>query len=137
MNSNVKLDNEALALSDSLGIPIIAFGYKNSLFKSCISIDPFEWLGYLKNAEYVVTDMYHGTIFSIKYQKKFIVELTDYRENKLGFLLDIFDLRSRVYKENHLDETIIEDISYENVHKTISEMKYESETYIKKALKCF
>ena len=137
VNSNVKLDKEVLALSERLDIPVLAFGYKNSAFKSRISIDPFEWLGYLKNAEYVVTDMYHGTIFSIKYQKKFIVELTDYRENKLGFLIDVFDLRSRVYKENHLDETINEDINYKNVCKTISVMKHESETYIKKALQCF
>lgn len=136
VNTNVKLDKEVLALSEKLGIPVIAFGYKNSAFKSRISIDPFEWLGYLKNAEYVVTDMYHGTIFSIKYQKKFIVELTDYRENKLGFLIDVFGLRSRVYKENHLDKTIIEDINYEEVFKIISVMKNDSEIYIKNALKC-
>ena len=80
--------------------------------------------------------MYHGTIFSIKYQKKFIVELTDYRENKLGFLIDVFGLRSRVYKENHLDKTIIEDINYEEVFKIISVMKNDSEIYIKNALKC-
>ena len=31
---------------------------------------PSEWIGYIKNADYVVTDSFHATVFSIIYKKK-------------------------------------------------------------------
>ena len=36
------------------------------------AIGPAEWIGYIKNAEIVFTDSFHGTIFSVNYHKEFI-----------------------------------------------------------------
>ena len=33
---------------------------------------PSEWIGYIKNADYVVTDSFHATVFSIIYKKEII-----------------------------------------------------------------
>lgn len=134
VSNNKKLDEEVLLLSKKLGFEVIAFGYKHKTFKNIISIDPFDWLGYLKKSEYVVTNMFHGTIFSIKYKKKFLVEMTEYRENKLGFLLDMFKLRDRIYKIDELEKTIMQEIDYTNIFEKISEMKKISTQYIKKAI---
>ncbi|MCD4670825.1 MAG: polysaccharide pyruvyl transferase family protein, partial [Actinomycetia bacterium] len=134
VSKNCKLDEELTELSKKLGIEIIAFGYKHKKFKNIISIGPFEWLGYLKNAEYVVTNMFHGTIFSIKYRKKFIVEMTKYRENKLGFLLEIVNLRNRIYEKDELESILLQDVSYDNAFEKISKMKKISEEYIVRAL---
>lgn len=38
-------------------------------------VAPNEFIGLIKNAEYIVTNSFHGMAFSIMYQKKFIVEL--------------------------------------------------------------
>lgn len=41
-------------------------------FKNYYSAGPIEFLNIIKNAEYVVTNSFHGTIFSIIFKKKFI-----------------------------------------------------------------
>ncbi|BCS96484.1 hypothetical protein DSLASN_21160 [Desulfoluna limicola] len=135
-SDNPELDMEVERLSEKLGIEVIAFGYKHKKFKSIVNIGPFEWLGYLKSAEYVVTNMFHGTIFSIKYKKKFIVGMTEYRENKLGYLLELLALRDRVYKTNELENVLFQDIDYSKTFEIISEMTNKSKDYLKKALKC-
>lgn len=33
---------------------------------------PLEWLGYIKSAKYVITNSYHGTLFSIIFRKPFV-----------------------------------------------------------------
>lgn len=40
--------------------------------KQAAAIGPAEWIGYIKNAEIVLTDSYHGTIFSMIYHKQFL-----------------------------------------------------------------
>lgn len=36
------------------------------------SPSPLEWLGYIKSAKYVITNSYHGTLFSIIFRKPFV-----------------------------------------------------------------
>ena len=52
-------------------------------------------LAYVKNAEYVVTDTFHGTVFSIKYQVPFVTIIRDSNREKLGDLLETFGLQDR------------------------------------------
>jgi len=55
-------------------IQTIAINFKQKWCdKNIILVDPFEWLGFFKNAAYVVTSRTHGTIFSIKYNTNFAV----------------------------------------------------------------
>ena len=35
------------------------------------SIGPGEWLSYIKNASYVVTNSFHGMVFSLTYRRPF------------------------------------------------------------------
>ena len=54
---------------------LISVDYSNSWCdKNIIDIDPFEWLGYFKNAKYVLTSTFHGTIFSLKYKSRLLRE---------------------------------------------------------------
>ena len=48
--------------------------------------EPFEIVGYLK-VEYVVTDDFHGSVFSIKYKKRFATFVRESNRNKLIDLL--------------------------------------------------
>lgn len=45
----------------------------------CEALGPDEWVGEFKNAEYVVTNSFHGTAFSIIYRKTFFVEIAQER----------------------------------------------------------
>src|SRR5690606_3808547 len=62
----------AKAFAKQRGLQTVAVGYRcDWADKNVIALGPFEWLGYFKNASYVLTSTFHGTIFSLKYQKNF------------------------------------------------------------------
>ena len=56
---------------------------------------PLEVLAYIKHADYVITDTFHGTVFSIKYQKKFGTIIRDSNRQKLGDLMEKFGVMER------------------------------------------
>ena len=40
-------------------------------------LSPIEWLNMIKNSEFVYTDSYHGVLFSIKYNIRFLAYYTE------------------------------------------------------------
>ncbi|NJO98061.1 MAG: polysaccharide pyruvyl transferase family protein [Pleurocapsa sp. CRU_1_2] len=68
-----------------------------------ITVDPEEWVGYFRNAAYVITGSYHGTIFSLKFKRQFTV-FTRPDNVKIKDLLQDLSLESRIidHKENSL-----------------------------------
>lgn len=59
-------------------------------------IDPFEFLWLVKNAKYVITNSYHGTIFSIIFKKPFVTIPFRGRSSRMLDLLDLLNLRHRI-----------------------------------------
>lgn len=84
------------------GYKIISLGGYQSFSDKHVSCSPFEMLTYLKNAECVITDTFHGTIYSIIFRKRFAsfvrkTSETSYgNEEKMLFLLNRFDLLDHV-----------------------------------------
>lgn len=58
-----------------------------------IPAGPFEWIGLIRNAEYVISSTFHGTVFSIICQKQFFVIGTN--SGKVNDLLQRTGLSSR------------------------------------------
>lgn len=58
---------------------------------------PDQFVGLIKNADYVVTNSFHGVVFSLMYHKKFVVELdsTAGRNNRVEELLEKLHIGSR------------------------------------------
>ena len=70
-------------------------------------------LGYIKNADYVVTDTFHGTIFSIILGKKFATIIRDSNKQKLSALLKRFSLDNRQLRElSELEGILITPIDF-------------------------
>ena len=74
--------------------PVSIGGYQKWVHKH-LALSPFEVLCAFKNAEYVVTDTFHGAIFSAKYAKRFAIIVRGSNNNKLS------DLISRLQIEDH------------------------------------
>lgn len=56
-----------------------------------------EWLSYFRDAECVITDSFHGTVFSILFNKDFMVFGNDKRGNsRFNSLLGLFSLQNRL-----------------------------------------
>jgi len=100
-----------------------------------IDLDPFKWLSYFKNASHVITTMFHGTAFSIKYKKNFCSIKTDIRVNKISSLLNEFTLSNRlVSNPSEIKEVLANEIDYTQANSILTDKIYHSKEYLKKAL---
>jgi len=128
------LDYELEEFSIKNNLKVISFGYKHDKFESIISIDPFEWLGYLKKSKYVITDAFHGSVFSTKFKKQFVVSMTKYRENKLSSLLDLLKLRGRIYQKGKLEDILKNEIYYRDIYRILTKLIMDSIDYLNKSI---
>lgn len=149
MSNKVDLDNYIIVyayghrISKSEGKEIKKFAKKYNKKVVCIGVhqkccdiyikaNPFELLAYVKNADYIITDTFHGSVFSIKYNKQFATIIRDSNRQKLSDLLDRFSLSSRsVNNVEELENVLIESIDYTNVNKFINEQINNSIEYLK------
>lgn len=103
--------------------------------------NPFEALAYIKNADYVITDTFHGSVFSIKMNKKLAVFLRRGHEGvygnseKLYDLLERFGLEHRILeKTKDLESVLQEEIDYQPVNEKIAAEIKKSRAYLEKNL---
>ena len=61
----------------SIKIPTMNFELPYFADRVFYDLDPVEWLGMIKNAEFIYTDSFHGVIFSLKYYKPFMAYYID------------------------------------------------------------
>ena len=82
------------AFAEAKGLPYFIKSAGSAVEKS----DSIElWLSYFRDAAYVITDSFHGTAFSINYNKDFFVFLNEQRGNsRFDSLLNLFNLKDRV-----------------------------------------
>ncbi len=101
-----------------------------------------EWLWCFKNSEFVVTDSFHGTCFSIIFDRPFVVKKNNGRGGRrFEFLLNTIGLKENmanneseilpIFKMKYTDKNPI----YKSAKKIISKMKNEGLSWLKSALK--
>ena len=100
---------------------------------------PRQWLGLIRGAECVITDSFHGTVFSVLFGKKFwcIEKDKDKKNNentRLYSLLDSLSLQDRLLKKRD-DFNIERSINYEFVKQRLEMLRMKSFDYIDKCLK--
>ena len=74
----------------------IALGAPQMWLKNYVAVSPFEMLKIFQNADFIITDTFHGTIFSEKFNGHFAVLYRDSNKNKLS------DLVKKIGAENHV-----------------------------------
>lgn len=107
-----------------------------------IPLNPFEILAYIRKADYVVTDTFHGTVFSIKNNRNFATFLrggyeASYGNNeKLYDLLETFGLTDRsVENLEQLEDILLRTPDYQSVNQKIQEEKNKATEYLSKYVK--
>lgn len=96
---------------------------------------PFEVLGYMKNADYVITDTFHGCVMSIKFNKQFVALVRDSNRQKMSSLLNQFGLGGRMCEEfNDLPNRIEASIEYDKVNEQIRKETEKSIKYLQSCL---
>lgn len=96
---------------------------------------PLEMLSWFKNADYVISETFHGTIFSIISHKKFVTIGRESSIPKLTSMLEPYSLEHRLlHSMDDLRRVIDEPVDYDNVEEILSQLRHEASGYLKKIL---
>lgn len=130
INSEVEIEAiQSFAKENNL--KTLSAGLYQSWCDKNISANPFEILGYVKNARYVVTDTFHGSVFSIKYKKPFAALIRESNTEKLYDLLSRFNLEDHnLIEVDNLPSILKMPIDSEFIEKTITKYKDSALEYL-------
>lgn len=96
-----------------------------------------KWLRAFMDAEFIITDSFHGTAFSILFNKSFIAIVNKRRgASRFYSLLKTFGLENRVIsEEDPIDPSLIrEEIDFTKVNEILSDEREKSMRFLREAL---
>lgn len=141
----------AKELSKMLKLPIVTLPHGDEIVKADFgfgdilpeAVGPEEFVNLIANAEYVITDSFHGTVFSTMFRKKLIVfnryvesaNSTESTNSRLSSILGILGMKNRLFdSENGIQSGMFEEINYDCVHERLNELRRFSKDYLINAL---
>ncbi|MDN3619149.1 polysaccharide pyruvyl transferase family protein [Polaribacter undariae] len=94
------------------------------------------WLGELSNADFVVTDSFHGLAFSIIFNKQFVCIANSKRgASRMKSLLSLFNLSHRLVNEGEsINFETLKTIDYTVVNREIDNQKLKSINFLQKSI---
>ena len=128
------------AKQNNLELKIIhSIGVKMDGLKT-VNAGPIEFIELIKNASFIFTDSFHGTIFSIIFEKQFIT-LKRFKDDdkksqnsRVYDLLNQLGLDKRLIEEDSLVQEKYDDIDYTIVRNTLNSFIQSSKNYLDRAL---
>lgn len=127
-------------ISELTGLKIITLRRTNlktnNVLKNCYTKGPDSYIELVKNAKYIVTSSFHGTVFSIIFNKMFFVNYGGKENKRVDNLLSICKLQDRLIKSSKdLDNIKLKkEINYEQVNDIINKERERAREYLKIAI---
>ena len=126
------------SLAANQNLTIISVGKYNQLAQINIEgAGPKEWIGLHSQASYIVTNTFHGTVFSIIFQKPFNVFVYSDKSNKVTDLLTDLGLENRIFSDKLKSQIVNEqilNIDYETVSRILESKILESKQCLLEAI---
>lgn len=146
LGSNIEHRKFAERLKEKTGYKIVSLNHADEYVKysdtfadiTPYDIGPREWINLIKNAEYVCTDSFHGTVFSLLFNRTFF-DFRRYSESnkmstnsRIDSLLDLAGVdKDRILTGNEDVDTVIKyKINYNKVNKNIDKIRQESKKWL-------
>ena len=132
----------ALALSERTGLPIVQLAGARRKIPGCKELvfdaGPKEFLGLFQNADYVVTNSFHGAVFSLQFGRPFFTSMSP-KERAEPTFSRIYSLLSRLGCTDRiigLDTTaaVDADMDYNSINARLEEARTDSLAYLKAAI---
>lgn len=99
---------------------------------SNISFTVEQWLAIFRDASIIVTDSFHGSIFSIIFQKPFFTIINKSRgESRFISLLQLLGLEGRIYTDNL---NLAPNINWSDVNRRLIKLKAQSRQFLNDSL---
>lgn len=140
---SLKVDEQMVAyarkLSEEKNLPVIFFDLRKRYGKNSISkftADPIDFIYYLYHADYVVTNSFHGTVFSVIFEKQFVCVPMHGTSSRMIDLLHKIKLDERLIS----DAFCIDDsVEYKNAKEIIAKEREASLKILQDSLErgCF
>ena len=99
------------------------------------SLGPIEFISEIASTKFVITNSFHGTVFSILNHKEFLVITREKMNSRIYDLLNILGIKNRIFDMESLKEISsikeLEAIDYNEVDKKIDKLRKKSIDYLK------
>lgn len=95
-----------------------------------------EWLAGFRDADFVLTDSYHGTVFSILFNKQFICYANKSRGlSRFDTLLGDFNLKDKIiFSSQEYSRVATSFISYDEINKILDDKRCKSINFLKNSI---
>lgn len=120
-------------LAQKEGLPlycISASQRKDKHISKMLNVDPYTFLSLIDNADYVITNSFHGTSFSIIFEKKFWPCVAVGSNQRLASLLNIGGLQDLMIQEDDIINSSDSPIDFVRAKRNISDYVRISKSYI-------
>ena len=95
---------------------------------------PGQFVTYIKNAKYIITDSFHGTVFSLIFNKQFVDILPGKTATRIESILKLVGLEDRILRDNNDYSFLNKEIDFENANKILENEREESKKDLKNAI---
>ena len=135
MEATEILESTVRTLSERLGLPIyIIYGCKKK-YATCWNVvkdcGPSEFISYIKGAYLVITNSFHGTAFSIIFEKDFVCVAHSTRNARLDNIMELIGQQNYLVKDK---TTVPEIVSGKKAAVAIASYIEASKDYLKDTL---
>ncbi|MCI8725440.1 MAG: polysaccharide pyruvyl transferase family protein [Hungatella sp.] len=132
------------SLLEKIKFPIFALPYRMPCWNvmgnvKYVNAGPAEFLSLIDNAKLVITDSFHGTVFSIIFNKIFYTFDRQYGNNqsqvsRITDLLNLLGLSDRFIGQGCLLKNSEINIDYTEINRKLENLREESKRYLKEAI---
>lgn len=138
LKDDKKLMKISKYIAKKMNLKIIELRYEKTLKRigkhQIANVGPEDFLGLINNAEFIITNSFHGTVFSIIYNKLFYTIPVNAVNSRIENLLTLTKLNRRLI--NSIEDVNLEDdINFEMAMNCIKKNKKISEEFLEMALK--
>ncbi len=96
-----------------------------------------EFLGYIKNAKYIITDSFHCTVFSLIFNIPFLDILPNNTGTRIESLLEMTNLKDRIVMDYDDINIINKKINFGQVNSIIDKKRNDDLQFLQKQMKIF
>lgn len=138
LHRNKKMDQYARQMAQKAGLPLVRITPSPHHMvrggQVVLLPDPGRFLAYLRDAEFLITDSFHGTAFAINFGTQFVNVLPGETRTRNQSLLELTGLADRVVTDFDDVHWIDEAIDYEPVQEILQQQREASLAWLQEAL---
>ena len=130
-DGNELIRDVALKLAKEKKLKIYTVFKSNYSDKVIKNMGPIDFISYIKNAEFVISNSFHGTAFSIIFERQFaVVNRKEAINTRMRDLLNILNINHRLIGKKDDFDNIVKNVDYNKINKYLKEKIKLSKSYL-------